>query len=80
MVSNYNYVKTECSYFFVAGAMRLPNKPDTTPKTHYLTDFYVSKLGLSGSVVPFKNYDENAFVKFYDMAPITRTGMDLIHN
>ena len=47
---------------FVAGAMRLPGEPNTTPKTHYLTDFYVSKLGLSGSVVPFKNSDKNAEV------------------
>lgn len=52
-----------------AGAMRLPNEPDDENKTHFLTDFYISKFQLP--VVPFNNSDDNAYLKFYNMDPMT---------
>ena len=57
--------------------MRLPNEPGDAPKTHYLTDHYVTDtFGLTK--LPFKNYDENAYVKYYDTAAMRRTGMLLL--
>jgi hypothetical protein len=53
--------------------MRLPNTPDYQPKTHYLTDFYVDYFKLK--TIPFNNADDNAFLKFYNMEPITIDGM-----
>ena len=55
--------------------MRLPNRPDAQNKTHFLTDYYASdefKLKL----VPFVNYDENAWYKFYDKEKIRISGMN----
>jgi len=52
--------------------MRLPNKPDDKQKKHYLTDLYIRKFRLK--TLPFKNADENTFVKFYSMKPMTLKG------
>lgn len=53
--------------------MRLPNKPCDENKIHFLPDFYINRFKLP--VVPFNNYDENAFLKFYDMKPMTIKGI-----
>ena len=53
--------------------MRLPNEPCAT-KTHFLTDYY-AKTKFDLDLVEFKNSDNNAFVKFYNMDPITHEGM-----
>ena len=59
--------------------MRLPDEPADAVKTHYLTDHYVTDtFGLTK--LPFKNYDENAYVKFYDMpGGMRRTSMLKLH-
>ena len=45
--------------------MRLPDKPDSPEKIHFLTDFYaVKEFGLK--LLPFNNTDDNAWLKFYD--------------
>ena len=50
---------------YVAGAMRLPDKPDSPEKMHFLTDFYAKEeFGLK--LLPFNNADDNAWLKFYD--------------
>ena len=50
---------------YVAGAMRIPDKPDSSVKMHYLTDFYAeTEFGLK--LLPFNNADDNAWLKFYD--------------
>ena len=56
--------------------MRLPKEPNDPDKTHYLTDYYAAqefKLDL----VPFNNYDQNAFLKFYDKRNIKISGKQL---
>lgn len=53
--------------------MRLPNKPKD-PKTHFLTDYY-AKTKFDLPLVPFNNSDDNAFLKFYNMTPMSFTGM-----
>ena len=63
------------AFHSLAGAMRLPNRPKEKNKTHFLTDYYASdefKLNL----VPFVNYDENAWYKFYDKEKIRISGMN----
>ena len=64
------YIMQSCT---LAGAMRLPKRPDDPDKTHYLTDYYAAKefkLGLA----PFKNYDEDAYLEFYDKKNIKISG------
>lgn len=56
--------------------MRLPNKFKDEDKTHYLTDFYANQFELK--LGPFNNYDENAWLKFYDKEKIKVSGMYLI--
>lgn len=56
--------------------MRLPNKFKDEDKTHYLTDFYANQFKLK--LGPFNNYDENAWLKFYDKEKIKVSGMYLI--
>jgi hypothetical protein len=53
--------------------MRLPDMVGKIKKTHFLTDFYISKFHLP--IVPFNNYDANAFLKFYNAPPQTISGM-----
>ena len=56
--------------------MRLPKRPEDPDKTHYLTDYYAAqefKLKLA----PFKNYDKNGFLKFYDKKNIKISGKHL---
>ena len=61
----YNYVIMYSYLLCVAGAMRLPGKPDSSVKIHYLTDFYAeTEFGLK--LLPFNNADDNAWLKFYD--------------
>ena len=56
--------------------MRLPGWPhDTKKKHHYLTDYYIDHLGLKRDLAKFNNQDDNAFLKFYNMEPVTYTGM-----
>lgn len=51
--------------FVIAGAMRIPDKPDSSEKMHYLTDFYAeTEFGLK--LLPFNNSDDNTWLKFYD--------------
>ena len=60
-------------FSYIAGAMRLPKRPDDPDKTHYLTNYYAVKefeLGLD----PFNNYDKNAYFKFYDRKNIKISG------
>lgn len=57
----------------VAGAMRLPNLCTDEEKAHYLTDFYAKEFNLK--LGPFNNYDENAWLKFYDKEKIKVSGM-----
>ena len=51
---------------FAAGAMRLPCLPDARPKTHFLTDFYVSEERFNLPLAHFANYSEKAYLKFYN--------------
>ena len=60
----------------LGGAMRLPCKPDSPDKTHYLTDFYIQKFGLPLS--PFKNTDSNTLLKFYNN-PVITLKRELLH-
>ena len=61
----YNYVIMNSYLLYVAGAMRIPDKPDSSVKMHYLTDFYAeTEFGLK--LLPFNNSDDNAWLKFYD--------------
>lgn len=53
--------------------MRLPNKKDDATKIHFLTDFYISKFKLP--LADFKNADDDAFLKFYNMNAMTYRGM-----
>ena len=54
--------------------MRLPNPPESKKeKTHYLTDYY-AKTKFELHLVPFNNYDDNAFLKFYNMTPMSIKG------
>ena len=49
----------------IAGAMRIPDKPDSLEKMHYLTDFYAeTEFGLK--LLSFNNSDDSAWLKFYD--------------
>ena len=58
--------------------MRLPNEPNAPRKTHFLTDYYAAnKFHLP--LKPFNNKDENAFLKFYNMEPMTIKGMELLY-
>ena len=45
--------------------MRLPCSVDAPNKTHFLTDYYAGQL-FNLEMVPFVNYDKNAFLKFYN--------------
>ena len=57
----------------IAGAMRLPDKPDSPVKMHFLTDFYAeTEFGLK--LLPFNNSDDNAWLKFYDEDKIKIAG------
>ena len=51
-----------------AGAMRIPQKPDQKrpidDMIHYLTDYYAMRE-FKLTPVPFSNYDQDAFYKFY---------------
>lgn len=51
---------------FAAGAMRLPCPPEAKDKTHFLTDFYLSKKRFNLPLAHFANYSEKAFLKFYN--------------
>lgn len=58
------------------GAMRLPGLPNNPKaKHHYLTDYYINHFGLRKDLAKFNNADDNAFLKFYNMEPVTYTGM-----
>ena len=74
MVSFYHYSvhAVITTHYYTGGAMRLPGKPDDKEKTHFLTDFYnkLFKLQLSA----FNNYDEHAFLKFYNCKAISIKG------
>jgi len=60
-------------YICTAGAMRLPDKPNSSVKTHYLTDYYaVTEFGLK--LLPFHNTDDNAWLKFYGKNKIKVSG------
>ena len=57
----------------IAGAMRIPDKPDSSVKMHFLTDFYAeTEFGLK--LLPFNNSDDNAWLKFYDEDKIKISG------
>ena len=60
--------------FTTAGAMRLPCSfnTDIEKMTHYLTDYYGQLFGLTR--LPFVNFDENAYLKFYDAEKIRIKG------
>ena len=58
--------------------MRLPNRKDDPNKIHFLSDFYISKFELP--LASFKNSDEDAFVKFYNMNAMTYRGTSILHN
>lgn len=58
----------------IAGAMRIPDTPDSSVKMHFLTDFYAeTEFGLT--LLPFNNSDENAWLKFYDEDKIRIRGI-----
>lgn len=52
--------------------MRLPGAPDDQNKPHFLSDFYATLFKLP--LMPFKNADENCFLKFYNMEPVQIKG------
>ena len=64
--------------FSVAGAMRLPCSATTavSDMTHFLTDTYIDKFNLE--IEEFLNYNENAFLKFYNepATPVKGTCID----
>lgn len=63
----------------VAGAMRLPNPPKQKEKTHYLTDYY-AKTKFDLNLVPFNNFDDNAFLKYYNMVPTQIKGIIIMRS
>jgi hypothetical protein len=60
--------------FTAAGAMRLPCRPEKPAEemTHFLTAFYGERFQLIK--LPFVNFDENAFLKFYNAENIKIAG------
>ena len=60
-------------YIFTAGAMRFPDKHDSSVKMHYLSNFYTeTEFGLK--LLPFNNADDNTWLKFYDKDKIKLSG------
>ena len=56
-----------------AGAMRFPDKLDSSVKMHYLSNFYAeTEFGLK--LLPFSNADDNTWLKFYNNNKIKISG------